>query len=210
MYVNTIKRVQQSLAHNEDLFRKKTWTNKTATCIKLVQLQTPLLARAPNVSHPDYKYKPPWQESTLCFSVTTLTNRKASFITAALTQQFQHTLAAVKDENAEVYFTGGSVDPDTHGAAAAFLHIQETGHFRLPDHSSALQTEFVAIEKTLEHAKPRNKHDIIHTDFLGTIQCPAQEHITDNIHFITSNPVSAQRVQELAKKVTLNSFPAIL
>lgn len=103
----TPSRVSNKSLPTARIFQGKTWVSKTARGIKSLQLQTPSLVRTTNVSHPDYKHKPQWQEPTLCFSATTLTKRKVGLTIAALTLQAQQPLVAVNDENAEAYISAG-------------------------------------------------------------------------------------------------------
>ncbi|KAK8393514.1 hypothetical protein O3P69_006684 [Scylla paramamosain] len=149
-----------SLAHNEELFRKETWASKTAQGIKPIQAEGSFLARTLNVPHPTYTDAPPWAESSLHFSITPLTDKKDNLTTTDLAPQAQRALAAGNTDGADVYFTDGSVDQTTNRAAAAFVHEEEIGHYRLPDHSSTLQTELIAIRESLEHAKTRQKHEV--------------------------------------------------
>ncbi len=207
-YTTATRKVLQSLAHNEELFTKKTWAQKMAQGIKTLQMQTPLTARTTDDQHPDYQPPPPWQESDYHFSVTKLTASKTSLSADAIAAQAQQALHAVNDRNMDVYFTDGSVDPNTHRAAAAFVHHTETGIFRLPDHSSTLQTELAAIGKALEDALHKHKDILIHTDSLGAIQCLQQTHSGDNIRLITTIHANAQAIRRRNRKITINWIPS--
>ncbi|KAK8394230.1 hypothetical protein O3P69_006428 [Scylla paramamosain] len=148
-YSSIIRNVHQSLAHNEELFRKKTWASKTAQGIKSIQAKGSFLSRTPDVPHPTYTHAPPWAESSLHFFITPLTDKKENLTTTDLARQAQRALAAGNTDGADVYFMDGSVDQKTKRTAAAFVHEEEIGHYRLPDHSS-----------TLEQAKTRQKHEV--------------------------------------------------
>lgn len=179
---NIIRSVKQSLAHDETLFRK-TWASKAAQSksLQVVDSFTKIISDNP---HPTYSHDPPWEEFRIRF-VTLLSGKKSNLAATNLARQAQHALAAGNSESANVYYTDGSMGSSTHRAATAFTHKEETRHFRLPDKSSTLQTEQVAIHKALEHAKPRHRHVTIHADSLGAIQCLKQEHTGDNIHLVT-------------------------
>ncbi|KAK8399290.1 hypothetical protein O3P69_003421 [Scylla paramamosain] len=86
-YSEVARRVQQSLAQDEDLFTKRTWAHTTAQGIKTLQVQAPLLSRTTDAQHPDYEPPPPWQEPLYHFSVTRLTASKASLSADDLTAQ---------------------------------------------------------------------------------------------------------------------------
>ncbi|KAK8387589.1 hypothetical protein O3P69_018252 [Scylla paramamosain] len=50
-YTTAARKVHQSLAHNEELFTKKTWAQKMAQGIKTLQMQTPLTATITDAQH---------------------------------------------------------------------------------------------------------------------------------------------------------------
>ena len=207
-YSHLVRSIQQRLAQDEELFPTKTWTSHAAKGIKTLQVQTPLLSRTSDARHPEYQPTPPWQAPTYHFSVHKLTRNKASLCPADLADQAQQALRAQDIGDSEVYFTDGSVDPDTKRAAAAFVHTDTTGHFRLPDNSSTLQAELVAIEKALEDARPKHKHVVLHTDSLGAIQSLQRHHISDNIHLITSIHAHAHNIRNQDRRITLNWIPS--
>lgn len=200
--------VRQCLAQDEELFTRKTWARKIARGMKALKMQSTFLSVKSDTAHPDFDCLPPWSEPLYSFTAKPLTGRKAGLTQASLTRQARLALHAVNAEGAEVYYTDGSVDPTTNRAAAAFVSDEATGHFRLPDGSSTLQTELVAIEKALQHAVPRHKDIVLHSDSLGAIQCLQQEHITDNIHLITSIHATAQSIHRQNRKIAINWIPS--
>ncbi|XP_045105264.1 uncharacterized protein LOC123500673 [Portunus trituberculatus] len=207
-FESAARRPRQSLAHDEDLFSKKNWASTSAQGVKTLQMQTTLASRASDAQHPEYAPPSPWEASGYNFSVTKLTANKSSLTADALAAQAQQALHAVDGGNKEVYFTDGSIDPDTHRAAAAFVHSTGTGIFRLPDHSSTLQTELVAIWKAIEDARLRNGDVLIHTDSLGAIQCLQRTHTYDNILLVTTIHASAQALQRENRNITINWIPS--
>ncbi|KAK8371716.1 hypothetical protein O3P69_018966 [Scylla paramamosain] len=116
-YSNIIRNVRQSLAHNEELFRKETWASKTAQGIKSIQSEGSFLARTPDVPHPTYTHAPPCAKSSLHFFITPLTDKKDNLATTDLSRQAQRALAASNTDGADVYFTDGSVD-DKQGSGS--------------------------------------------------------------------------------------------
>ena len=114
--------------------------------------------------NPDYSQPPPWQDPLHHFSVAALTHKTSKLGTGSLAGQAGKALEAVGEEHAEVCQTDGSVDPHTKRLAAAFVCNQETSHYRLPDNSSTLQPELVAIVKALEHNATHHKTIVVHTD----------------------------------------------
>jgi len=107
-----------------------------------------------------------------------------------------------------VYYTDGSVDTYTGNAAAAFIHKEATAHFRLPDGSSTLQTELVAIMKALQHAELRQRPVVIHSDSLGAIQALQKSRPRDNVGLITAILTTAHNIQGRGRSIHLNWIPS--
>ena len=110
--------------------------------------------------------------------------------------------------NADIFYTDGSVDPDSKTAAAAFVHEETTAVFRLPNGSSTLQTELVAILKALQYAEARDKPVVIHTDSLGSIQALAKGPPKDNVSLVTTIWATAQQIKENGRTIHLNWIPS--
>ena len=93
----------------------------------------------------------------------------------------------VTEPGSAVYFTDGSVDPEsgTTGAAAVTGGTQLSS--RTSDHCSSLQTELVAILHALEQAQCRPEAMVIaHTDSRAALQVLQQPHPSDDVRLITS------------------------
>jgi len=100
------------------------------------------------------------------------------------------------------------VDTYSGNAAAAFVHTEATAHFRLPDGSSTLQTELLAIMKALQHAEFRRKPVVVHTDSLGAIQALQKSNPRDNVGLLTSILTTAHNIKERGRNININWIPS--
>ncbi|KAK8406336.1 hypothetical protein O3P69_007201 [Scylla paramamosain] len=98
--------------------------------------------------HPAYKEDPPWAPPPPMIKITQLTGKKDNLDRNDLARQAHQLLVGGESEGTEVYYTDGSVDPNTGRAAATFFHKDVTPHHRLLDGTSTLQTELAAILKS--------------------------------------------------------------
>lgn len=79
------------------------------------------------------------------FNVFTPPGRKADHDPVQLRREAERTMQEVAPLGSIVYFTDGSVDPNTKATGAAFVVGQETVLQRTSDGCSTLQTELEAI-----------------------------------------------------------------
>ncbi|XP_045121986.1 uncharacterized protein LOC123510718 [Portunus trituberculatus] len=137
-----------------------------------------------------------------------ITTAKAKLSWTELSALANKTRHSAPSKGADVYYTDGSVDPQTSASASAFTHEDETALFRLRNGSSTLQTELLAILKALQHAEPRQKPVTIHTDSLGCIQALTRGTPRDNVGLISSILVTARRIQANGRTVQVNWIPS--
>ena len=136
----TQERLRQALLQDTSLFKKRTWASKVAEGIKHLDAQQLFLQLKPDPAHDAYRIAPPWQQTPLKFTTHKLTQAKSKLGAAELTLEAREALQSALMQGADVYYTDGSVDTYSGNAAAAFIHKEDTAHFRLPDGSSTLQT----------------------------------------------------------------------
>ncbi|XP_063872048.1 uncharacterized protein LOC135106720 [Scylla paramamosain] len=200
--------IRQALAQDRDLFTKKTWASTAADSIKTLHVQHFFTQFKADTPHEDYTPPPPWTPHVPHTSALKPPTAKAKLSSAELSALAEEALQSAPSRDADVYYTDGSVDRETNTAASAFLHEEETALFRLPDGSSTLQTELLAILKALQHSEPRQKPVTIHTDSLGCIQALTRGTPRDNVGLITAILVTARRVQANGRAVHINWVPS--
>ena len=112
----------------------------------------------PDLPSPSYRTPPPWESPPAENTATPLPARKALCSTEELRQHALVAMARVTEPERAVYYTDGSVDPDSGrtGAAATAITAGTELLARTPDHCccccSTLHTELVAIQLALAHA----------------------------------------------------------
>ncbi|KAK4314486.1 hypothetical protein Pmani_014191 [Petrolisthes manimaculis] len=75
------------------------------------------------------------------------------------------------NEDTAVYYTAGSVDPESGRAGAAFVLGNSVFGWRTSDHCSFTQTELAAIAQAIRHAERRaEKHILIYSDSITALQ----------------------------------------
>ncbi|KAG0711896.1 hypothetical protein GWK47_019615 [Chionoecetes opilio] len=81
--------------------------------------------------------------------------------------------------------------------------------WRTSDHCSILQTELVAIELALEHAKHRREATVvIHTDSRTGLHALQEPHPKDNVRLTTTILGSLQSLAAQGRRVRLNWIPS--
>ncbi|KAG0720484.1 hypothetical protein GWK47_048421 [Chionoecetes opilio] len=103
-----------------------------------------------------------------------------------------------------------SVDPERGATGAAVVTGQEVLSWRTPDHCSTLQTELVAIQHALEHARHRREEMVVvHSDSRSALQVLQQlSPPTDNVRLTTTILVLAQGIAAQGRHVRLNWVPS--
>ncbi|KAG0706165.1 putative RNA-directed DNA polymerase from transposon BS [Chionoecetes opilio] len=114
-------------------------------------------------------------------------------------------MAQVVERDSSVYFTDASVDPENGRTGAAFVTGGTELSWRTSDHCSTLQTELVAIQFALKHAKHRREATVvIHTDSQTGLQALQQPHPKDNVKLTTTILGSLQSLAAQGRRVRLN------
>ncbi|KAG0718384.1 hypothetical protein GWK47_052485 [Chionoecetes opilio] len=158
--------------------------------------------------HPTYTTPAPWEAPPLHFSARKLAKPKANLSPAELASEARASVRSAPTHAADVYFTDGSVDTTTGTAAAVVHHDEFAALYRLPDGSSTLQTELLAILRALQLAVPRNTNVTIHTDSLGAIQALQTVSPIDNVNLITFVLATAKNINDSGRHVHLNWVPS--
>ena len=108
-----------------------------------------------------------------------------------------------------VYYTDGSVNPDTGAAASAFVMGDVTIAWRNSDNISSLQTELAAIEGALLNTEGGPGTTItVHTDSKAAVQTLQRRYVTENKQLITSILSRARLLTERGSSITVNWIPS--
>ncbi len=113
----------------------------------------------------------PWKQPVLEINQLQLPGSKASMDKEELLSIANSFILNLTTENSVVYYTDGSLDPDTGRAAAAYHTTSHEQGVRISDNASTLQTELVAILLALQHANTNTPEKlIIFTDSLSSLE----------------------------------------
>ncbi|KAG0716254.1 Gag-Pol polyprotein [Chionoecetes opilio] len=181
---------------------------KMAKNIEALNAQQVFLNFQQDPPHPTYSTPAPWEAPPLQFSTRKLAKSKADMSPAELASEARASGRSAPTHAADVFFTDGSVDTTTGTAAAAVHHNEFAALYRLPDNSSTLQTELLAILRALQLAVPRDINVTIHTDSLGAIQAIQTVSPKDNVNLITSVLATAKNIHDSGRHVHLNWVPS--
>ncbi|KAK3889215.1 hypothetical protein Pcinc_006786 [Petrolisthes cinctipes] len=134
---------------------------------------------------------------------------KSQCITKEIQQHALMAIAQATEPDSAVYYTDGSVDPDSGRTGAAAITRGTELCERTSNHCSTLQTELVAIQLALEHAHHRQEHTVmLHTDSRAGLQALQQPHPKDNVGLITTILGILQSIAAQGRQVKLNWIPS--
>ena len=203
------RRLRLSLTQDTDCLRGNRWLiNITLATNCLIGVGN-LLWREADTTDPAYTPPPPWEPLAVSFTTTQLPANKAS---CTAQEMRQHALMSIHQDDAPesaVYYTDGSVDPESGRAGAAFITGGLERAWRTSDHCSTLQTELVAVLHALQHSQHRRESTVvIHTDSRAGLLALQQAHPSDNIGITTAILGVLQSLTAQGKQVRLNWIPS--
>ncbi|KAG0714112.1 hypothetical protein GWK47_014768 [Chionoecetes opilio] len=198
------------LPQGHDLSAGNTWLRRVAEAANHLLDLDQLLQEGPDRPAAFYVAPPPWQAPTVEVVITTLPASKALCTRVELRQHALRGIAEANVPGSAVYYTDGSFDPERGTTGAAVVIGQEVLSWRTPDHCSTLQTELVAIQHALEHARQRREEMVVvHSDSRSALQVLQQlSPPTDNVRLTTTILGLAQRIAAQGRHVRLNWVPS--
>lgn len=127
----------------------------------------------------------------------------------ALRAAASHRAITTSNSEATIFYTDASIDHTTQKAGAAFTTSTTTGIFRLPDGSSPMQAESVAICQALLYASSFTRGPVsIYSDSQSAVQSLQKPHYSDNICLLTKIFTLLQDLHAANRKVTLTWLPS--
>ena len=94
---------------------------------------------------------PPWESGSAKFTYNKLPRAKENCTIAELRAAATTAINEAGSQNCTVYYTDGTVDPDSNTAGAAVHSNNYTSCWRVTDNASTMQIELAAIRETLKH-----------------------------------------------------------
>ncbi|XP_050703623.1 uncharacterized protein LOC126989089, partial [Eriocheir sinensis] len=115
------ERLRLAMAQGVECLHNNGWLIGTTIAANTSRHAGNWLWREPDRPHPTYRPSAPWEPSAAVFTATQLPASKAQCTTAELRQHALMAMAQVTERGAAVYYTDGSVDPDSGRTGAAFV-----------------------------------------------------------------------------------------
>ena len=201
-------KVLNELPKHPELQRPNTYTKQLVDCarsIKMDSILSKLKTDAPN----NHTIAPPWEKKSVQFSFTKLPRAKENCTMHELRAAATIAINEAGSQNCTVFYTDGTVDPDSNTSGAAVYSDTYTACWRVSNNASTMQTELAAIRETLRYSISEGQGDItIHTDCKSALLALQQAKIKDNkelIHDI-NNLLRQHHITD--RKVHINWIPS--
>ena len=146
-YTHKKNKVLNELPKHPDLQRPNTYTKQVVDCAPSVKMDG-VLAKLKTDAPNNNAVAPPWESSIAKFTYTKIPRAKENCTIAELRAAATTAIDEAKNQNCTVYYTDGTVDPDSNSAGAAAFSdktnlpkplntlIGYKSHFNLPDNES--------------------------------------------------------------------------
>ena len=176
-----VNRVKIELCRNPNFPIPNTWKAGMGRAARKCDLGGELLSRKPNRLNELCRGRAPWKEFLATFNYTKLPNSKANCTEQQFKGAAEEAMRKVYTEGCTEYLTDGSVDNSITATEAGVFSMHFTGSWRLSNTCLTLQTELIAILKTLEHSLNNgNGAVVIHTDSKSALQAIRKEDMKEN------------------------------
>ena len=203
----TQRRMRDELPKNPDIHRPNTHSKHLGNIVRKCKMKNILLdiKQATHTVNPI----PPWENDLANYNYTQLDKPKEQCTLQELKTAAELSISLSENPNCSVYYTDGSVDPATNTAGAAVYSDTYTASWRTSDTSSTLQTELVAIHKTLQYSINHGHTNVtIHTDSKSALLTLQRTKQKENTHLIYDIKTFLLQHKTAGRKVTLNWIPS--
>ena len=203
----TQRRMRDELPKNPDIQRPNTHSKHLGNIMRKCKMEKILLdiKQATHTVNPI----PPWENDLANYNYTQLDKPKEQCTLQELKTAAELSISLSENPNCSVFYTDGSVDPTTNTAGAAVYSDTYTASWRTSDTSSTLQTELVAIHKTLQYSINHGHTNVtIHTDSKSALLTLQRTKQKENTHLIYDIKTLLLQHKTAGRKVTLNWIPS--
>ncbi|XP_027224934.2 uncharacterized protein [Penaeus vannamei] len=196
------------LLNNQELCHSARWHGQLVKAFHSLNTLQILTARGIDSVHPHYQPNPPWRDWEANIRTDTIPTKKA-LCTPAMIAQLEANIASLRQPEALLLFTDGSVDQTNGKAGAAFITNGTSVARRVSNGASTLQTELYAIKMALKYALYQT-HSTIHifTDSLSALQVLRRTQATDNLRLISTVLFHIRQLKEQEKILTFWWIPS--
>ena len=196
------------LAKNRDIQNYSTYSKHLTDCAKDLKLTNTLLSLKADVpSNPGNL--PPWETISTTFKYTQLPKAKEQCSLTELKNAALTAIIRAELPGSTVYYTDGTVDPDTNTTGAAVYSENFTGSWRTSNTASTMQTELIALKQALQHSIDNGEGPVtIHTDCKSAVQALQTIKIKENKSVIMDIKSLLYQHENMNRQVTINWIPS--
>ncbi|XP_076043547.1 uncharacterized protein LOC143026662 [Oratosquilla oratoria] len=203
------RRLRLAMTQGNDVLHRNPWLLQSTLATRSLAHINSWRWQHADLPAPTYRAPPPWEAPTAEFSTTRLPASKALCTTEELRHHTLMAVAQVSEPGGAIYYTDGSVDPESSRTGAAAITVGTELLERTPDYCSTLQTELVAIHLALEHAQNRQEATVVLlTDSMTAWQVLQQPCPGDNVGLVTAILGSLQSLAAQGRRVRLHWMPS--
>ena len=196
------------LAKVREIQTYKSYTKSITDCVKDLGLTNTLLNLKTDVPRIREDI-PPWEQLDTVFKYTTLPRAKLECTPDELRTAATAAITSAELPGSTVYYTDGSVDPETHTAGAAVFSENFTGCWRVSNTASTMQTELIALQQALQHSITYGEGPVtIHTDCKSAIQALQAKRVMENKDLILDIKNLLYQHKSVDRLVTINWIPS--
>ena len=204
---HTKVKVLCEIPKHPEIHRPNTYTKQLVDCARNLKMDSVLdKLKTDTNNHP---IAPPWESEIVQFSYTKLPRAKENCTANVLRAAATLAINEAESPNCTVYYTDGTVDPDSNTAGAAVYSSSYTSCWRVTDNASTMQTELAAIREALKYSISNGQGDItIHTDCKSALQALQQAKIKDNKTLIHDIKHLLRQHHNTNRQVHINWIPS--
>ena len=196
------------LAKNREAQNYSTYSKHLTDCAKDLKLTETLLNLKADVPSIPGNY-PPWEDTGTIFKYTKLPRAKEQCSPTELKNAAIAAISNAEQPGSKVYYTDGTVDPDTKTTGAAVYSNNYTGSWRTTNTASTMQTELIALKQALQHSITEEAGPVtIHTDCKSAVQAIQLIKIKENKSLIMDIQSLLQQHKIANRQVTINWIPS--
>ena len=205
---HTKRKALIELNKNRDIQNYSTYSKHLTDCAKDLKLTETLLSLKSDVPNNNVNI-PPWESIGTSYSYTQLPRAKEQCSPLELQNAAILAINTAERAGNTVYYTDGTVDPDTNTTGAAVFSNNFTGCWRTSDSASTMQTELIAIKQALTHSLENEVGPVtIHTDCKSAVQALQMTKVKENKSIIKDIQHLLYQHKTTNRHVSINWIPS--
>ena len=193
------------MPQDPEVFPRRPWITKVVRCLHTFSLVTPLLHKGRDDWHPGYIPPPPWEPS---LAETHIRHLRRNASPRQLRAEAEEDMLRITPGDSAVYYTDGSLDPNTGAAGAAFVSQGQSHGVKVTGTRCSMQVEAVALQTALHHALHNHRRDVVvHTDSMSLVLALKNYEPRDNVRLLTSVLHLLRQLRERGRRIIIHWVP---